>query len=413
MSAQLLYPRSVSSIGTAGSRATARLVISSDVEPEVPAPWLRDGGILLHIGPPKTGTTALQSSLAEARSRLNESGVLYPGTAEQHFRQAGAALGRRLPGMPPGAAPPRGIWLRFLGQLAERPDKAVVSSEMFAEADPATAARIVAELGGDSVQVLVTLRPLEDILASTWQQGLQHGQVTSFGPWIKLQFAADEDSPFWRLNRHDLLVEAWAGIVGTENVAVLPVDRAKPDQLLRGAESLLGVPSQTLHPTISNRSLSAEEAELIRGFHERLRPERESLRYVKWIRNGALRYLVEERRPGPKEHKITTPAWAVGRARELHRPMLDRIAESGVRVVGDLSGLIPDREPPPDVEMSTDHTTNDIAAELLVGLYQAADRHYDEAVADASRLHRFTARELGAELVRRGRTRVVGSRRPI
>ena len=38
--------------------------------------------VLLHIGPHKTGTTAVQSALASARPRLKTAGVLYPGRAD-------------------------------------------------------------------------------------------------------------------------------------------------------------------------------------------------------------------------------------------------------------------------------------------------------------------------------------------
>ena len=53
---------------------------------------LPDGAVLLHIGPYKTGTTAIQVSLHQHRADLAAHGVLYPGTSTRQRRRE---LGRR------------------------------------------------------------------------------------------------------------------------------------------------------------------------------------------------------------------------------------------------------------------------------------------------------------------------------
>ena len=40
--------------------------------------FLEPGEVLLHIGPPKTGTTALQHSMAQARPRMKAQGGSVP-----------------------------------------------------------------------------------------------------------------------------------------------------------------------------------------------------------------------------------------------------------------------------------------------------------------------------------------------
>ena len=57
------------------------------------SPFLVGGEVLLHIGPPKTGTTALQHSLAQARPQLKAQGVLYPGKRFSHWTPSCSALG--------------------------------------------------------------------------------------------------------------------------------------------------------------------------------------------------------------------------------------------------------------------------------------------------------------------------------
>ena len=51
---------------------------------------LPPSSIALHVGVHKTGTTALQAALADARPELIQRGVLYPGKKAAHH---GAALG--------------------------------------------------------------------------------------------------------------------------------------------------------------------------------------------------------------------------------------------------------------------------------------------------------------------------------
>ena len=50
--------------------------------------------MLLHIGVHKTGTTAIQAALADARPELKAAGVAYPGKAAAHHSEAFAVLQR-------------------------------------------------------------------------------------------------------------------------------------------------------------------------------------------------------------------------------------------------------------------------------------------------------------------------------
>ena len=65
--------------------------------PVDPPPKLPIVRIILHIGMPKAGSTALQAALAAARRPLGKAGVLYPKGAFNHnFLVAGIAPVNRL-----------------------------------------------------------------------------------------------------------------------------------------------------------------------------------------------------------------------------------------------------------------------------------------------------------------------------
>ena len=151
-----------------------------------------------------------------------------------------------------------------------REPRVLFSSEALADADD-DAIRRIAEDVGDGVRVLVTLRPIDVILASQWQQSVQSGSVQPLEEWLRrmvgdLDSAAENHPRAHRVFRQGELVDRWAAVVGRDRVTVVVLDRRDPGFLFRTAEALLAVRSGTLSPDDdqSNRSLSLGEVEGIR-----------------------------------------------------------------------------------------------------------------------------------------------------
>ena len=140
----------------------------------MPAVRTGTGTRLLHIGPHKTGTSAIQGALYLARERLAAQGVVYPGQGRTILWPILAVTGQ--PPLLGEPAPKISYWENLTGQIAATGDQRVVlSSEFFCQADDATARRVVTDLGGNRVHVVVTLRSLTRILPSQWQQYVQNG----------------------------------------------------------------------------------------------------------------------------------------------------------------------------------------------------------------------------------------------
>ena len=136
---------------------------------------LPERGVLLHIGPHKTGTTALQSSFAESSDDLAALGVAVTPSKLQRVG-AGAVTQRTLGGMQHGTYPKARVWRQLQKSVRRASDrKVVVSSELFSDATDAQIPAIIDGLGADRVRVLVTVRPLEKLLPSTWQQAIKNG----------------------------------------------------------------------------------------------------------------------------------------------------------------------------------------------------------------------------------------------
>jgi hypothetical protein len=272
---------------------------------------LEPGTRLLHIGPHKTGTTAIQGALHLARERLAAEGVVYPGQGRQPLWPILAVTGQ--PALLGGPRPEISYWDSLVRDVRAAGDQRVVlSSEFFAEADDATARRVIADLGGARVHVVVTLRSLTRILPSQWQQYLQNGFHFRYLEWLEGILSEPPRTPtpgFWRRHRHDALVTRWAAENGPENLTVIVLDESDRLMLLRVFESMLGLPPGFLVPEerAVNRSLTAAEAELVRllnsEFSRRGWPHRD---YARFMRYGAVEHMKDARRPSPDEPKIAT-----------------------------------------------------------------------------------------------------------
>ena len=389
---------------------------------------LAAGTRLLHIGPHKTGTTALQGAFHLARERLAAHGVVYASAGRSPVRATLAVTGR--PAMLGEAQPDMAHWDKLVQDVRDAGDqRVVISSEFFDEAGDAVARRIVADLGGPRVHVVATLRPLARILPSQWQQYLQNGLRTPYLEWLDgiLRKPLDgRPTPlFWQRHRHDKLIARWAAAAGAHNVIVIVVDGSDRLALLRTFESLLGLPAGLLVPAdeAGNRSLTLAEAEVVRQLNEEFkRREWPGASYARFMRYGAVRQM-KARRPLPGEPQIVTPAWALERAAEICAEMTRNIAALGVRVIGDLSALSTPAPPagqpeagagdgPAALPIPVEAASQAILGAMLAGgiAGQAADAD-KRAVADRP-VREVDARRLAGVLVRRGRQRMRRALRP-
>ena len=220
----------------------------------------------------------------------------------------------------------------------------MISSEFFADAKPDAIRTIVDDLDASRAQIVVTLRPLARILPSQWQQYIQSNMRASYDTWLDAMFNKEGSrlSPsFWQRHRHDRLVARWAEVVGPDRVTVVALDEHDHDFALRAFERLTGLRDGTLAstPDVTNRSLTMPEVESVRAFNLAFRQEGlERPLHSRVMNFGAARYM-RQFEPPADAPRVETPQWALDRAGAIAREMVDAIAASGVRVIGDLESL--------------------------------------------------------------------------
>jgi hypothetical protein len=349
---------------------------------------LPTGTRLLHIGPHKTGTTALQSAFHAHRADLETQGVHYTGPNRQPMGAAHAITGAPSP-YSDGKAPPIGRWNDLVGEVrGARAARVVISSEGFADAEPSGIARVVGDLDASRLQVVLTLRPLAAILPSQWQQYVQGGMTLAYEDWLRAMFDAPGNvTPgFWHRHRHDALVNRWAAAAGADHVTVIVGDERDHERQLRVFECLLGLREGTLVPeaNLGNRSLTWPEVESLRAFNAAFRAEGLGTQlHTKVVRFGSAE-LLKQRTPAPGEPRIQTPAWALERAAAIQAEIVDGIAKSGVRVLGDLAALAgapafagaparaADASAAPPAAYDVDAVWSDVGATMALGVVLAS-----------------------------------------
>ena len=307
---------------------------------------LPEGTRLLHIGPAKTGTTALQSGFHHNRAALEPHGVHYAGRGSQPRAAAGAvATGKRIAGHTQGVE----AWPRLVKEVQDSTAKRVViSSETFARAGDAGAAQAIEGFGADRTHVVITMRPLVDMLSSSWQQHVQLGSRQSWTAWLDEHMKRPDTEhgaqpPFWRKSRIDVLARRWGALVGSENVTVLSLAAAPRDFVLRTFEQLTGLPTGTLvpDPRSDNVSLGYGTTEVIRHFNERFsaQPGASADIQAAVVEFGAVRHLRQRPEVLRADGRIEVPTWAAERASEIAGEMNRNLRDIGVNVVGDLDAL--------------------------------------------------------------------------
>ena len=185
--------------------------------------------IHLHVGPHKTGSTAIQRALLTAREPLREIGLLYPETGQQdagHHAIVNAARGW-------GPASD-GFDADALARECEGFDHVVLSSENVVHLARPHLEALRDLLPPGEVRVIYHLRRLVDWWPSYWQELIKHGQSISAAEFLAGQLGGIHLGGNLFVNQADQLIRLEA-VFGREAVRIVGYDemRARDGDLAR------------------------------------------------------------------------------------------------------------------------------------------------------------------------------------
>ncbi|MFT4219931.1 MAG: sulfotransferase [Microbacterium sp.] len=363
-----------------------------------------EGSLVLHIGPPKTGTTTVQSALDNSRATLAAHGVDYPPRIRHPRSAYSAAAHHKVSHIHHPNA--RAQWKALATAVRTSPAARVVLSSEALAATAADRVRPAIDDLGRPTRVVITLRPLSALLSSRWQQNVKEQLATPYEAWLKQIFDTHRDKArgrkFWSRYRVDELVDRWAAVVGEENILVVALDPADRGLLLRTFESLLALPAGALvpRPGEANESMPYWTTELLRSYNARFnRTDLSRAYYRRSVHEvGVPLILASDILTQPRQ-PIVAPQWAVERANAIQAELNSHLRKTDIAVVGDLDRLVTTPSTEPTVER-LDSVSIDAAVEFAHAMFQSAQdfhvRHYDRP-ADGLPLRRvdFTLRAAG------------------
>jgi len=319
----------------------------SPSESTPPVEPIAEGGVLLHIGPPKTGSTAIQNAMHSSRVSLAEHGVHYAGNGYRPRKAGWAVLGIGAPMGRPGPRIRR--WNALVREIhAHQSDRVCLSNEDFARASPEAIERILDGLGAERVHLLYVVRPLDRLLPSTWQERIKARITSTYGGWLRLILGEPSEkfeyTNYWGSRDLPAVLDRWGKLVPPERIVLICSDDRDRELLPRAFESLLGLPAGALPMQnaggTSNRGLTANESELMRRIN--LVAWRECWTPEEYLAVGQRGVAAGHPRAQPTPTHPKTPQlpdWAVERVRELSDRTVETVRSSGARVIGDPESL--------------------------------------------------------------------------
>lgn len=295
--------------------------------------------VQLHVGLMKSGTTFLQGQLADTRPRLLEQGVLFPGrTWSDQVRAVVDFMGydaRR-------TARTEGAWRRLKDEIDQHPGTALVSMEFLAAVRPPNIERFVAEFPDARVEVVVTLRDLGRNLPAMWQESLKNRYTWSWQDYLDEVRSGKGPAArhFWRQQAAARIVDKWATAVGRERTTLvtLPPKGAPRDLLWRRFCDAVGLgrADEWPLPAPANESLGAASSQVLR----RLNTIVEGMpipAYQSVVKDELGNQVLAGRKDSEQPIGFVVSPWVTDLADRMHR----RLADSGIRIVGDLDDLTP------------------------------------------------------------------------
>lgn len=290
--------------------------------------------VVLYAGFHKTGTSAIQAALTQQRAELKKLGIHYPRGFGKYAQHRLAKFTEK---------DTEANFLKYVSKAAKKHKTLLLASEFYSELSDVKIKNLRTALGKDvALEVIFSLRRLEKIVPSQYQQFVRVGFGQSLDDYadalLTKPHAMHETKLFWRRHDYSNIIKKWTSVVGENNVHVLSVDESEPKFLVRWFEDFLGLKPDVLakYATVKlNRSLTAEELQLVIEIQKQLGPERMKQEWVKLYRDRFIGSIVSKPAPKSKDGKLALQPNHHEKFSDLADKQWSHIVGMGVRTYGD------------------------------------------------------------------------------
>jgi len=326
--------------------------------------------VWIHVGTPKTGTSAFQHALMTHQQTLATSGITYPGDRfDAHFLAALDLMDLPWGGLEREAV---GAWERLVAEVVAAPGDAIISHEIFGRASRLQVERALRDFGDAEIHVVLTARDLARQIPAEWQENIKHRRTLSYARFLAAVTdparAREIAQWFWGVQEIPDILDRWGRSLPPERVHVvtLPPAGAPPALLSDRLAELFGLDRALLQPTgeRANASLGVAESELIRRLNKQVKVSLPNERYRQFVREGLVHQNLGVRR---ESARLTLPADVHAWASDLSAQWVDQLRARGYDVVGNLDDLLPAAQTEPFVDPETAEPTviADVAVKAL------------------------------------------------
>jgi len=306
--------------------------------------------VYVHIGPPKTATTFIQSVLRRNGEQLDAERCVLP----RRHRQHGAVLRLLARTGSTGGAGEAGIrgsephgWDGLVDEVrGADADTAIVSVEGLSRAGPVQVGLLVESFAPAEVHVVYGARDLAQLVPAFWQSRLRNGAAPSWRDLLEsVRNPAGEHSygdRFWSQFDPRRALAAWLAHVPAHRVHVITVPPAgsAPGLVWKRFCAVVGLDADRYDLDVprANVSLGGVEAEVLRRVTGRVSEPLTAAAYADVVKQFVAREVLERRQ---QSFRLTLPAaelaWLAPRAEAATGYLRD----TGFPVAGDLDDLLP------------------------------------------------------------------------
>ncbi|MGZ4495164.1 MAG: hypothetical protein ACXVWU_10725 [Nocardioides sp.] len=340
--------------------------------------------VIVHVGVPKSGTTFLQSSLAQNRVELAEHGVLYPSDGTDLMFRAALDVrgnhqtwGRSRDGV-------TGAWDEVCRRAREFAGTTVISHEVLGGAGRRQVDAALSTLDGLEVHVVATARDLARQVTAEWQEGVKHGRSIGFEQFAGRVLDGDGDNEHARRfsAAQDLpeVLHRWGAGLPPERVHVVccPEPGGDPTELWQLFAGLVGFDAAAFDPAgdRANSSLGVEQIHLLRSVNAALDSRLRQPGYGRLVK----RWFTGQLLTGHPSPRPRMPLERYDDLAVVGERWVKEIDQAGWTVHGDVRRLV-SRAPaqqaphPDDTDLRAEvATATALLAELLLELHSSQTR---------------------------------------
>ena len=228
--------------------------------------------------------------------------------------------------------------------------------------------KLRSEIRPMQIHLILTFRPLLELLPSQWQQWVRIGEERELGQFVEeviQEYEQSLPSYFWNMHDTARVTKRWIEGLSPDHVSLIVAERAQPELILRHFEHVLGIRVPLLElAASSNPSLSLEEAFFLQEVNRNVKsnPEVGDWSYLSTVGLAKMARPLAQQQTASL-HQLRVSADKVEQVLKIQRKILADLTGLNLTVLGQVPS-----------EVRATPTSSDTISDATLQALQAAAR---------------------------------------